>query len=254
MRLTDEALLLRKVPYGESSLVVHALTPNHGRVHLVAKGAYRAKSGYCGVLDWFDTLRVTWTQRAGVELFALSAAEVRVRRPLTGDLVRYRNAHYAVELARLAARTGMRERGLFELVTTTLDRLVTEPGPHTVRLHFTLRYLRKLGLEPALAACASCGGDAPPVDEAGERVAFSAGAGGRLCESCARDARASGRRVGTLPRRALEAASVLLETGALPSGMSRPAKGELSDIVERFLEYHLETRPRSLATSTGHPG
>ena len=50
----DNALLLRRFPYGESSLVVHALTRAHGRVALLARGAYRPKSAYCGVLDLFD--------------------------------------------------------------------------------------------------------------------------------------------------------------------------------------------------------
>lgn len=246
MRLSDEALLLRRYPYGESSLVVHVLTPRHGRVHLMAKGAYRAKSGYCGVLDWFDTLRVEWTQRPGVDLFALSGADVLVRRALTTDLAHYRAAHYVTELAGLAARSGARESGLYETVRETLDQLVDgEAGPEQL-VRFNLRFLRILGLEPALETCASCGGPAPTVDPDGARAAFSAGAGGRLCLRCAREAKASGKRVGTLPNRALEAAAVLLRTGEVPAELGRAGRAELQDFVERFLEYHLETRPRSL--------
>jgi len=251
VRLSDEALLLRRYPYGESSLVVHVLTPRHGRVHLMAKGAYRAKSGYCGVLDWFDTLRVEWSQRPGVDLFPLSGADVLVRRELTGNLDRYRSAHYVTELAGLAARPGAREPGLYEAAVDTLDQLaspkVATPAVAAQEIvRFNLRFLRLLGLEPALETCASCGGPAPTVDSAGTRAAFSAGAGGRLCLRCAQEAKAAGKRVGTLPSRALEAAAVLLRTGTVPPELGRSGRAELQDFVERFLEYHLETKPRSL--------
>ena len=36
---TDRALCLRRFPYGESSLVAHFMTREHGRVALLAKGA-----------------------------------------------------------------------------------------------------------------------------------------------------------------------------------------------------------------------
>ena len=57
-RFEDAALVLRRFPYGESSLLVHLLTPGHGRISAIAKGAYRPSSGFWGVLDLFDTLRV----------------------------------------------------------------------------------------------------------------------------------------------------------------------------------------------------
>ena len=53
----DHAVLLRRHPYGESSLVVHVLTREHGRVALLAKGAYRPTSRYFGVLDFGATRR-----------------------------------------------------------------------------------------------------------------------------------------------------------------------------------------------------
>jgi hypothetical protein len=79
-------------------------------------------------------------------------------------------------------------------------------------------------------------------------VAFSAGAGGRLCEPCAAEARRSGRRVGTLPTGVLEAAQRLSRPEALTDTDAAPGAGELEslrDFVARFLEYHLQGRPKS---------
>ena len=40
----DRALLLKRYPFSESSLVAHLCTREHGRVHVLAKGAYRPTS------------------------------------------------------------------------------------------------------------------------------------------------------------------------------------------------------------------
>jgi recombinational DNA repair protein (RecF pathway) len=109
------------------------------------------------------------------------------------------------------------------------------------QVRFELDYLAHLGFAPALDACAACGGPAPA--ERG-RVPFSAGAGGRLCERCAAEGRARGLRVGTLPLATLEDARLLL-AGTFPAD-ARPARiVRARDWIERFLDYHLEARPRS---------
>ena len=82
----DTAILLRRHRYGESSLVVHALSRSHGRVHLIAKGAYRPTSGYCGALDLFDTLELQWTAKSRSELKVLRGARpTLLRRPISRD-------------------------------------------------------------------------------------------------------------------------------------------------------------------------
>ena len=68
----DRALLLRRFPYGESSLVCHALSRTHGRVHLLAKGAYRPTSRFYAALDLFDTLELEWNATPGRELAVLA--------------------------------------------------------------------------------------------------------------------------------------------------------------------------------------
>jgi recombinational DNA repair protein (RecF pathway) len=122
-------------------------------------------------------------------------------------------------------------------------------------VRFELAFLAHLGLAPALVECAACGGPAPPVlRKPEERAAFSAGAGGRLCRRCAEEARASGRRVGTLPVAVLEDGRRLAPADATISpdtisleaiSMDEGRVERVRDFVGRFLDYHLETRPRS---------
>jgi DNA repair protein RecO (recombination protein O) len=202
---SGRALVLRRTPYGESSLVVQLLTEHEGRVHVLAKGAYRPTSRYFAVLDLFDTL----------------------------------------ELCELAARPGQAEGDLFRLLEDLLDTLdegPEGPPPNLTLVVFELRFLQNLGLAPSLERCAACGGEASPVTTG--RAAFSASAGGRLCRPHADEARAAGRRVGTMPVEVLDAAAALL-SGAPAPPTTHDLRERLRDFVGRFLDYHLETRPAS---------
>lgn len=255
-RLDDQALILRRFPYGETSLLVHLLTRRNGRVSVLAKGAYRVKSGYFGVLDWFDTLAVEWRANPRSELGVLTAARLEVRRRgVTRDLPRYRAALSVLELARLGARDGHEEAELYDRVSTALDEL-DRPTVDVLltSLAFELDFLTLQGLTPALDRCAACGKSPVEPQAAGARVPFSPAHGGRLCTDCARSATAEGERIENQPLHALRVARSLLQTPPqlLPRIRLDPKQaGRVRDLVRRFLEYHLESRPRTWGSLPG---
>jgi DNA repair protein RecO (recombination protein O) len=248
----DRALLLQRHAYSESSLVVHACTREHGRVHLIAKGAYRPTSRYFAVLDYFDTLELEWDHNPARELSNLRSGALLVRRrALCTDLAGYRAALSIGELVDLASRPAHAEAALFDLFEDSLARLQERAGlPRTraelVQVVFELRFLHHLGLSVSLERCAACGGEAALERGSKARAAFSAGAGGRLCTPCAAEARAGGRRVGTMPIGVLDDALRLQCSGdEAGAGFHQVRVDRVRDLVERFLDYHLETRPRT---------
>lgn len=242
----DRALVLRRHRYGESSLLVHLLTRSNGRAAVLAKGAYRPKSAYYGALDLFDTLEVAWTPGRGSELGNLREARpVLLRRALSRDLARYRAGLAALELCDLAARHGHPDGDLFRALARALDRLAAGVRPELALVAFELHFLAAVGLAPALLACAACGRAAA---RSGGPAAVSAGAGGRLCPACAAEARASGRRVVELPGETLRIAAAVADADDRVLARYRLAPDALARVrgfVDRFVEYHLETRPRT---------
>lgn len=218
----------------------------------MARGAFRPKSRLFAALDLFDTLEVEYKERRGSALFELRIASVFIRRrEITRDLARYRAAHAGLELAQHAAREEAPEPRLFAALEGLFSHL-NEPHrtPGIEAVAFDLDLLDALGLAPALSLCATCGGPAPPVEP--KRVAFSAAAGGRLCPNCAARERATGHRVGTLPLAVLSGAELLASTSAQERALLPPPPdklfAELKDFIDRFLEYHLETRLRTRLT------
>jgi DNA repair protein RecO (recombination protein O) len=69
----EPAYLLNRRPYSDSSLLLEAITREHGRIGLVARGARGVKSKLRGVLQPFNPLLLSWN--ASGELATLSAAE-----------------------------------------------------------------------------------------------------------------------------------------------------------------------------------
>ena len=256
----DRTLVLRRFRYGESSLVVHLLTPRYGRVAALAKGAYRPKSATFGLLDLFDTLQLSWTGGSGSGLAVVRGGDLTVRRRrISSDLERYRAGLAILELARLGAREGHEEADLFALASRSLDLLQdTEAPPALVSVSFDLAFLELAGLAPALSSCASCGHDLSDQEGRGgdRQVPFSAAQGGRLCDSCAAAA-GPGAGVGTRPLRTLRVARSLSSSPhtLLPRTHLDPAlTREVRSLVRGFLEAHLETRLRAWGPPRRSPG
>lgn len=246
---SDRALILRRHPYGESSLVVHALGPGSGRLELLARGAYRPTSRFAFALDLFDTLEWTWQPRSG-GLDLLVAADLRVRRRrLTQSLDAYRVGLAMLELVDLGTRPGSPEPALFARLEGALDELdagVTTgelPGPALLR--FDAGVLADLGLEVAWRHCASCGRDAPRT-RARERGRFAAAAGGRLCRTCADRWEVEGRRCTTAEAAVFDLGALLIEADPLPiHAAARETRGALRSLLDEFLTWHLERPPKS---------
>ena len=244
----DRALILKRYPFSESSLVVHVGTREHGRVHVMAKGVYRPRARYYAALDLLDTLEIEWDESPRRDLANLRTATiVERRRSIPEDPRRWSAACSLLELADLAFRPAHSDPSLYDLLEaglTALDEAAN--APDCVLIAFELSFLERLGLSPALEGCASCGGPAPEVRGDAGRAAFSAGAGGRLCRACADEARSAGRRVGTLPIRTLADALGFGQRGA-GAGADLPQEriDRVRDFVGRFLDYHLEARPRT---------
>jgi len=80
----EPAYILHSRQYRESSLLLEALSREHGRVGLVARGARATKSKWKNLLQPFRPLLLSWTQRG--ELGTLTGADQVASPPaLTGE-------------------------------------------------------------------------------------------------------------------------------------------------------------------------
>jgi len=134
--------VLHSYPYRESSLIVEAITRDHGRVALMARGARRPKSALRGILLPFQPLLLSWSGRS--ELRTLTRAEWQgAYRPLTGQALIC--GFYLNELLlKLTARDDPHEQ-LFQSYQETLAVLGQGADQSPVLRRFEMSLLRELG-------------------------------------------------------------------------------------------------------------
>lgn len=143
--------VLHTYPWRETSLIVEAMTRDHGRVALIARGAKRPTSQFRGLLTPFSPLMFGWSGRNEIKTL------VRVEwcgglPPLRGDGLLA--GFYLNELlVRLLARHDAHEQ-LFASYVRALHRLAGPPDGHGAALReFELDLLRECGYAPEFGHC-----------------------------------------------------------------------------------------------------
>lgn len=177
----SEAIVLRRFDYSESSQVAHLLTPDHGRISVLAKGIKRPNASLKGPMDLFQYAEVRYLRRRGMDLL------VRYR-PLTGfSPLRERldslyAAFYITEVAWSLSQEDVGEPLLFSLLGRALAglALADEGAVPGVVIAAELALLQCCGFSLALETCAGCG------EEGVSDSVLYPRSGGFLCMSCRR--------------------------------------------------------------------
>src|ERR1051325_8635663 len=142
-------IILRTRPLTETSLIVHWLTPEHGRIATVAKGARRPKSPFRGKLDLYYEADLRFIRSRRSDLHTLCEVNLRgTHAKLREDFKKLEQAAYCAALIEQTTETDTPLPELFELFGGLIAHLTANPPmPETV-LAFELKALRQLGLEP----------------------------------------------------------------------------------------------------------
>ena len=136
------AYLLHRKPYRDTSLLLEAITPEYGRIGLVAKGARRPRSRLPGLLQPFLPLLLSWSGRG--ELFTLTDAEGRGPLLMPPGRLSISGFYLNELLLRLLPRGDPHEE-LFLAYSETLGRLaLDEEAEWGLRL-FEKRLLEAMG-------------------------------------------------------------------------------------------------------------
>lgn len=177
MRWSDEAVVLSTRRHGESGLLVHLLTPGHGRHGGLVRGGQRpkARSAY----EIGNCLLVTWSARLAEHLGTL-----------TGELAHGYAAVLMADPARLAclaAAAALADAALperephpraYQGLVLLLQALEADAGWASVYVAWEMDLLAELGFGLDLARCAATGATTDLVDvspKTGRAVCAAAG-------------------------------------------------------------------------------
>lgn len=145
-------IILRTRPLTETSLIVHWLTADFGRLATVAKGARRAKSPFAGLLDLFYEADFSFSRSRSSGLHQLREVKLQAgHEAIRGDIVKLQQAAYVTGCLELATENETPLPEIFELTRNFLKSLCEHPSAPQTVFAFELKLLHELGLEPELA-------------------------------------------------------------------------------------------------------
>jgi len=230
--------VLRKLDYGEADRIFTLLTSTHGKVGAIAKGVRRPQSKLGPSLELYGHVDVLLARGRG-ELDVVAQVERVPGYRIEGDVERMAHAALIAELAERVCEDRHPVDGVYELAVMAMEELARESDPRRASAWFLLSALDLLGYAPQLVACVSC---EKPL--AAKPAAFSAEAGGFLCDSCALPA------MDPVPLATIKVLR-LMASGDLATyrrlKLDDPLMASIEGVLQAQLEYHMDRRLKSLA-------
>lgn len=237
-----EAVVLKSMPYRETSKIVTFYTRRFGRLSTIVKGARRSTNRYGSSLEPMAHDMIVVYKKEGRELQTLAACDLlRPFRRLYEDLENMSAGMAMIELISVLAREEDENVPLFSLLRDSLAAVDSETkNTSSVLYWFEVRLAKILGFQPIFGRCATCGKPLPGNDEAGGLIRFHLEKGGPVCELCSRE---PGESVPLEPRllRALDRLSQL--SGPLEAAAAEldPEMGErIREFIWKYLRYHVQ--------------
>lgn len=178
-------IVLRVIPFSETSCIVTMFTRDFGKVTTMAKGARRPKSPFEAALDVLALCRIVFLNKNSDAMGLLTEAKLERRfRSATRSLDRLYAGYYIVELLNSMTDDGDPHPELFELSTQVIRQIdsseISDEEVGLALLNYELKMLSILGHLPMLTKCVSCGREKTTI----ARVSFGLNAGGILCGAC----------------------------------------------------------------------
>ncbi|MFN8530609.1 MAG: DNA repair protein RecO [Anaerolineae bacterium] len=169
-------VIVKRRDFGEADRVLTILTPYHGKIDVIAKGARKLTSHKTGHVELFT--RADMLIHRGRELgIAVQTEMIEPYVRLREDLKRGAYANYAAELLDRFTITGDEDAGtLYRLFDETLARLCSDEDPLLVLRYFEIHLLDHVGYRPELTTCATGRENVLPEDQF-----FSFADGGVVC-------------------------------------------------------------------------
>lgn len=160
-------LVLRETETKESDKILTVLTPELGRISVIAKGARSRRSKYtaaCQLLAYDEmTLR-----RKGEWYYLAEASTIELFDGVRQDIEKLALAAYFAELTEAVCQDAMAAADMLPLLLNALFALgMLEKPNRLVKTAFVWRLLAETGFAPLADGCAVCGRESPRGSHAG---------------------------------------------------------------------------------------
>jgi DNA repair protein RecO (recombination protein O) len=237
-RVSVPAVALAVANTAGKSRLLTFLTRNHGKVRLFTRQPTRLNPPKT-FIEAVQGGELSYLSPCDNEPGRLVAfVPQRVWPGIREDFTRIVQALAFIEVVNVCATEAEPQPLLFDLLLRFLDHIERDERPETIRLVCTLQLLRIAGFAPHLDTCLACDREIAPTG----RALLSAEEGGMVCPSCA-----PGRRERLLPVTPA-ALGFMVRALGLPETHLRRLRanaatvGEVSRLLNAFVEFRVDSR------------
>lgn len=179
--ISDQAIVLSRLDYSETSQVMVLFTREHGKVRAIAKGIKRGtKTRFAAGIDLLDIGNVMLSSRQERSANLATVTEWKQQRSLPGlreKLFRIHAGQYAAEITSVLTEDWDPHVELFDALMILLTQL-SEQGEELVSIVVYQRsLLHSIGSHPRFDVCITCG-------RLDDLTHFSSFEGGMICKHC----------------------------------------------------------------------
>ncbi|MDP2991199.1 MAG: DNA repair protein RecO [Kiritimatiellota bacterium] len=184
MIVKTQAIVLRMIPFSETSRVVLWLTRDHGKIATIIKGAHRRRSPFVGQVDLFYTCELLVYLRVFRGLHIVKeCTPLKPRTPLRSRWRSTACASYFTELVARISPLYAPHPELFRLLDMALDYFADQSALELGLFWFELKLMKVMGLAPQLKECLVCHHPLK-TDDRRQAGVFSCVRGGVICKTC----------------------------------------------------------------------
>lgn len=149
-QLTTTAAILKRTDFGEADRILTLLTPNYGKLSLLAKGVRRVKSKLAGGIELFSISEITFIQGRGSVGTLVSTRLVKHYEQIVKDLDRTMTGYELIQQLNKAIED-QPEAAYFDLLRELFEALNSPDVPlDLIRFWFITQLLRLDGHTPNL--------------------------------------------------------------------------------------------------------
>jgi DNA repair protein RecO (recombination protein O) len=183
---STNAILLKKIEYGDHDFIISFLTRSNGKISVIAKNAKQSIKRFSGAFDLFCMYNINCTypkkKKDGLIILAQTDLEqgfVNIR----SDIFKTAYASFWVELVHLWLEEGRVQTDLYDLLEFSLGAINEDTiSREILSLLFQIRFMSISGFSPNIEHCGKCGILLDQIKQKNVRFDFSEGR--IICQNC----------------------------------------------------------------------
>jgi len=231
MLVRTEGIVLKSIPYRETSKLVTLYTRELGKISIIARGGQSIKNRYGSTLQLLSHVQAVIFSRPTRSIQVLNdCSHITIYSTIKEDLEKLTIGQRICELVLMITEEGQRSFELFQLLVNVLSAL-NEPKSNgrVLKLYFQLKFTEELGFAPSFTKQS-----VEEIDASGGYLTLS---DGTITNEVVDDPSAV-----YASRGVLRAFSILCRADfdvIVKLKLTKKQYSELSEIIDQFMRYHM---------------